>query len=74
LLWRQITPRVPLPLDTLPRIPSLFAMKENEPVDVRVRQGLRKLRREQGLTLQQVAERASIDLSTLSRLDAASAA
>jgi cytoskeletal protein RodZ len=49
-------------------------MKENEPVDVRVRQGLRKLRREQGLTLQQVAERASIDLSTLSRLDAASAA
>ncbi|HEY4095670.1 MAG TPA: XRE family transcriptional regulator [Baekduia sp.] len=41
-----------------------------EPVDVRVRRRLRELRSEQGLTLQQVAERASIDVSTLSRLEA----
>jgi transcriptional regulator with XRE-family HTH domain len=41
-----------------------------EPVDVRVRRRLRELRTERGLTLQQVAERASIDLSTLSRLEA----
>ncbi|MEA2279429.1 MAG: hypothetical protein QOK21_36 [Solirubrobacteraceae bacterium] len=40
-----------------------------EPVDVRVRRRLRELRTEQGLTLQQVAERANIDLSTLSRLE-----
>jgi transcriptional regulator with XRE-family HTH domain len=41
----------------------------DEPVDVRVRRRLRELRAAQGLTLQQVAERASIDLSTLSRLE-----
>lgn len=41
-----------------------------EPVDARVRRRLRELRTEQGLTLAQVAERASIDLSTLSRLEA----
>ncbi len=40
-----------------------------EPVDVRVRRRLRELRTERGLTLQQVAERASIDVSTLSRLE-----
>jgi transcriptional regulator with XRE-family HTH domain len=40
-----------------------------EPVDIRVRRRLRALRAEQGLTLQQVAERASIDISTLSRLE-----
>jgi len=40
-----------------------------ERVDARVRRRLRELRTEQGLTLQQVAERASIDLSTLSRLE-----
>ena len=48
-------------------------MKANpaeEPVDARVRRRLRELRTERGLTLQQVAERASIDLSTLSRLEA----
>ena len=48
-------------------------MKEKtieEPVDARVRRRLRELRTERGLTLQQVAERASIDLSTLSRLEA----
>lgn len=41
----------------------------SEPVDARVRRRLRELRAERGLTLQQVAERASIDLSTLSRLE-----
>jgi transcriptional regulator with XRE-family HTH domain len=43
---------------------------EEERFDVRVRRRLRELRSEQGLTLQQVAERASIDVSTLSRLEA----
>jgi len=41
-----------------------------EPVDTRVRRRLRELRTERGLTLQQVAERSSIDVSTLSRLEA----
>lgn len=40
-----------------------------EPVDARVRRRLRAFRAEQGLTLQQVAERAKIDVSTLSRLE-----
>src|SRR5918997_3595795 len=43
---------------------------EREAVDARARRRLRELRTEQGLTLQQVAERASIDTSTLSRLEA----
>ena len=41
----------------------------NEPVDARARRRLRELRTEQGLTLAEVAERASIDTSTLSRLE-----
>jgi len=40
-----------------------------EPVDARARRRLRELRTERGMTLQQVAERANIDLSTLSRLE-----
>jgi transcriptional regulator with XRE-family HTH domain len=40
-----------------------------EPVDARVRRRLRELRTERGMTLAQVAQRASIDLSTLSRLE-----
>ena len=49
---------------------SSFAMKANEePVDVRVRRRLRELRTERGLTLQQVATQASLDVSTLSRLE-----
>jgi transcriptional regulator with XRE-family HTH domain len=40
-----------------------------EPVDVRVRRRLRELRAERRLTLREVAERASIDISTLSRLE-----
>jgi transcriptional regulator with XRE-family HTH domain len=40
-----------------------------EPIDVRVRRRLRELRAERQLTLQQVAERAHIDVSTLSRLE-----
>jgi len=46
------------------------AKTSEEPVDTRVRRRLRELRTERGLTLQQVAERASIDISTLSRLEA----
>ena len=43
---------------------------EDEPsIDTRVRRRLRELRAAQGLTLQQVAERADLDLSTLSRLE-----
>jgi transcriptional regulator with XRE-family HTH domain len=41
-----------------------------EPIDARVRRRLRQLRSEQGLTLQQVSERAHIDVSTLSRIEA----
>ena len=40
-----------------------------EPIDARVRRRLRELRTEQGLTLQQVSERAHIDVSMLSRLE-----
>jgi transcriptional regulator with XRE-family HTH domain len=40
-----------------------------EPIDARVRRRLRELRSEQGLTLQQVAERAHLDVSMLSRLE-----
>jgi transcriptional regulator with XRE-family HTH domain len=43
--------------------------KTAERIEQRVRQRLRQLRIEQGLTLQHVAERASIDISTLSRLE-----
>ena len=47
-----------------------MATKQQEPsVDVRVRERIRTLRSERGLTLGQVAERASIDVSTLSRLE-----
>jgi transcriptional regulator with XRE-family HTH domain len=38
-------------------------------VDVRVRQRLRQLRMQRGLTLEDVANRSSIDVSTLSRLE-----
>jgi transcriptional regulator with XRE-family HTH domain len=42
---------------------------KTESVDVRARRRLRELRTERGLTLREVAERASIDVSTLSRLE-----
>jgi transcriptional regulator with XRE-family HTH domain len=48
----------------------MTAKPVDESVDARVRRRLRELRTTQGLTLQQVAERANIDLSTLSRLEA----
>ncbi|MGB3476087.1 MAG: helix-turn-helix transcriptional regulator, partial [Mycobacterium sp.] len=38
-------------------------------VDLRVRRRLRELRTQQGLTLEDVATRARIDVSTLSRLE-----
>ena len=43
--------------------------EESEPVEAQVRAKLKSLRTEQGLTLETVAERASIDVSTLSRLE-----
>lgn len=49
-------------------MPSSFAM-EARSVDDTVRKRLRDLRTQQGLTLQDVAARASIDVSTLSRLE-----
>jgi transcriptional regulator with XRE-family HTH domain len=54
-------------------LPSSFAMQANstvEAVDARVRRRLRELRAAKGLTLQQVADSANIDVSTLSRLEA----
>lgn len=42
---------------------------ETQPLETTVRQRLRALRAERGLTLQQVAERANVDVSTLSRLE-----
>ena len=45
------------------------ATPSGEATDVRVRRRLRELRTERGLTLKQVAERAHIDVSTLSRLE-----
>ena len=44
-------------------------MQANEPVDSRVRRRLRELRTERGLTLEAVASRAGLDVSTLSRLE-----
>jgi len=44
-------------------------MQANEDVDARARRRLRDLRTAQGLTLQQVADAANIDVSTLSRLE-----
>lgn len=41
-----------------------------ESVDLRVRRRLRRLRAERGLTLAEVAARANLDVSTLSRLEA----
>ena len=48
----------------------MSANEGEEGVDARVRRRLRELRTARGLTLAQVAERASLDLSTLSRLEA----
>ena len=51
---------------------TVLAMQANsstESIDERVRRRLRELRLEQGLTLQQVSERAHIDISMLSRLE-----
>lgn len=45
------------------------ASLDPEPVEERVRRRLRERRTERGLTLQQVAELAHIDVSTLSRLE-----
>lgn len=53
---------------------SYFAMQAKhdpeEALDARVRRRLRQLRSERGLTLQDVAARSNVDVSTLSRLEA----
>jgi transcriptional regulator with XRE-family HTH domain len=53
-------------------MPSFFAMQANardDSVDSRVRRRLRDLRSQRGLTLEEVAARSNIDVSTLSRLE-----
>jgi transcriptional regulator with XRE-family HTH domain len=52
-------------------MPSFFAMqaKTEDNVDLRVRRRLRELRMQHGLTLEDVAARSNIDVSTLSRLE-----
>jgi transcriptional regulator with XRE-family HTH domain len=52
-------------------MPSFLAMQANDDqsVDLRVRKRLRDLRMQRGLTLEEVASRSSIDVSTLSRLE-----
>ena len=47
----------------------MSANRAEETVEARVRRRLRELRAERGLTLQQVATRANLDVSTLSRLE-----
>jgi len=47
-----------------------MASAGEDSIDLRVRRRLRELRGERGLTLAQVAERANLDVSTLSRLEA----
>ena len=44
-------------------------MKTTDDVDLRVRRRLREIRTQRGLTLEDVATRADIDVSTLSRLE-----
>jgi transcriptional regulator with XRE-family HTH domain len=46
-----------------------MAREGDDSIDLRVRRRLRDLRGERGLTLAQVAERANLDVSTLSRLE-----
>ncbi len=47
----------------------MLIWQRQEPIDARVRRRLRELRTEQALTLAEVASRATIDVSTLSRLE-----
>jgi transcriptional regulator with XRE-family HTH domain len=52
------------------RQPATRAAPPEESVDARVRRRLREFRVQRGLTLQQVADQLSIDISTLSRIEA----
>jgi transcriptional regulator with XRE-family HTH domain len=58
-----------MPAPSLARCLAMKAKGTEEAVDARVRRRLRELRAAQGLTLTQVAERARMDVSTLSRLE-----
>jgi len=57
-------------VSVMPNSLAIPANTHEDSIDARVRRRLRQLRNERGLTLHQVAERASIDVSTLSRLEA----
>src|SRR6202008_2526717 len=50
-------------------VASLLAMLAKDSVDVLVRRRLRELRMQRGLTLEDVAQKAQMDVSTLSRLE-----
>src|SRR5246127_4793151 len=50
-------------------VASLFAMLAKDSVEVLVRRRLRELRTQRGLTLEDVAQKAQMDVSTLSRLE-----
>jgi transcriptional regulator with XRE-family HTH domain len=53
-------------------MPSWFAMQAKIPddgIDHRIRKRLRELRNQRGMTLEEVATRSAIDVSTLSRLE-----
>jgi transcriptional regulator with XRE-family HTH domain len=52
------------------RQPATRTAAREESVDARVRRRLREFRVQRGLTLQQVAQQLSIDISTLSRIEA----
>ena len=67
-LCRFHAPRMTAPRCANLRCHAGKAAGAAEATDVRVRRRLRELRTERGLTLKQVAERAHIDVSTLSRL------
>jgi transcriptional regulator with XRE-family HTH domain len=51
------------------RVASSLAMLAKDSVDVLVRRRLRELRMQRGLTLEDVAQKAQMDVSTLSRLE-----
>jgi len=59
------------PCLSLISMPSSFAMqaKSEDSVDALARKRLRELRMQRGLTLEDVATKADIDVSTLSRLE-----
>src|ERR1700737_3833110 len=60
---------MPPPCPRHGRLARFLAMEAKDGVDVLVRRRLRELRMQRGLTLEDVARGAQIDVSTLSRLE-----